>query len=620
MDSAKTNFMFLPDYHFFPFKEIHEKFETLIRRSYIERPLEIRNDAILKHFGGPGIYDPECSHGALMKVLDEFEKVFKQKISMRSCFYWIHLYRRLAPRLSNELGSNTGQITLAWTRAIAEQAIFKFGRVQGVFDVKLANTIEVRDILGGHFIKSLTSRFHAPGESDFYANHVSKSPQWVLADFGPSDLATMYFVEGLAYQYWYINAKQRAAGKGVSIEVLPDGSLNELRSDEQEELIRRYDNRLGKGELGFPSNVGTFVPLKGPRTESAVIYVGHNVELLPISHLVDLPVQDANTHGAFIPNYLLSHLDAAEYYRTHKYLEKAFNKKYPFGLKEFCLAAYAISSVLVSLSPKSSENELQQEIDLIHKIQRGYISLGVPLPKIKELVIQFLSEAQLDDVFNGAAVVAQLDLIFSFLTLDEKKQRNLGIWSLGPRFAFIPYRNIYLFDLSAWFQIFRNLFFGMRNYDPRSAKGTEFERIFSSLAGENGLEVVLESKEITLGEQDREVDVAIRVGGHLFLCECRSSERPLDFEIGKPKTINARCADLDEKLDQVLSLADLIRKYPRGKNYDFSWASDITPLVVSPYVEWIWSVDDKYWLPGGTPIPRIMSASEAIGYISRYKE
>jgi hypothetical protein len=61
---------------------------------------------------------------------------------------------------------------------------------------------------------------------------------------------------------------------------------------------------------------------------------------------------------------------------------------------------------------------------------------------------------------------------------------------------------------------------------------------------------------------------------------------------------------------QVLELAEFLEAKPRGTNYDFGGVRRIIPLVVSPFVEWIWDRSARLWLPDGTP--RILSADEAL--------
>jgi hypothetical protein len=533
-------------------------------------------------------------------------------------FFWIHLYRRIGLYLHDELGNQTDAMTLALVRSIAEQAIFKFGRTKGKQDVSRTNEISPKSILGGHFTKVIAKNLNTEAY-DVYLASFAANPQWVLTDFRPSDLANIYFLEGLAYQYWYVTAKLRSAGKGVSIELSADGKLEEHRTGDLDELIKSIDSRHHYLHDGISSNVGTFVPYAAPEVGSPLIFVSHNTQRIPMFDFDGIEPIDPTSGEKFVPNYLPGHVSMVEYYLAHRYLEDSFRRKFKFGLKELCLAAYGISAVLVTAGTNAHVDlKHAHYFNLVNKLQRGYTFYGKSKEDLTESVLSFLARSEIDTAFAGHSLPDEIGSIVEFLTLDPVKQASVGLWSLGPRYVLIPYQSFHFYDLSAWLPIFRNLFYGLRNYDPASKKGVEFEFTFARLARDKGLEVVLESKEITLGESDREVDVAVRVGSHLFVCECRASERPLNFEIGNPATISNRCRDLQEKLNQVNSLADLFRHYPKGSSYDVSWAKEITAIVVSPYVEWIWSTRADLWISRESMIPCIMSAPEAVAHMQSF--
>jgi hypothetical protein len=436
----------------------------------------------------------------------------------------------------------------------------------------------------------------------------------VITDFRPSDLAAVYFIEGLAYQYWYISAKLRAAGKGVKVVADPQGGLEEFRTEDQNTLISNFDQRTETYGIsfGFSSNVGTFVWHKDYDSSSGMLFAALNVE----QHLLSKIMPDHNLSEDFTPNYLPAYVDIVEYYRAHKYLEKAFAKRHGFGLKELCHVAQIISVILISKVGFSLEGvEGREELLIYQKFQRGYMFHGGPLEDLKKLVLELIRTRPGSKEFEGSNAEEQLSLTFDFLTLSTDKQKNISLWSAGPRYVFVPFNDYYICDYSAWFGIFRSLFFGLRNYDPKSQKGVEFEYAFGALAKYEDFDVVMQSKKINKGDQAREVDVAIRVGDALYLFECRAAERPLDFSLGSPKTIGIRNEDLLVKLNQVKSLADFLDENKIGDNYDVSWAKKVTGIVVSPYTEWVWSLEDDLWLSKDPLIPRVMSATEAIRYL-----
>lgn len=200
--------------------------------------------------------------------------------------------------------------------------------------------------------------------------------------------------------------------------------------------------------------------------------------------------------------------------------------------------------------------------------------------------------------------------VHQFLTLAPEKRTRPGLWSLGPRYVFLPYEHATVIDFQALLVVLQNLLFGVPfEHDP---KGKAFEAEFRKYAADAQLDVLPE-RILKAGSAEREADALIRRDSTLYICECRAMWRPLNFEIGHVGTMHTRTEDLRQKLEQSHSLAEFLRSAPKGRNYDFSWANTIEPLVVSPFVEWVWALDEGLWLDQETP--RILSAEEVVRYI-----
>ena len=99
----------------------------------------------------------------------------------------------------------------------------------------------------------------------------------------------------------------------------------------------------------------------------------------------------------------------------------------------------------------------------------------------------------------------------------------------------------------------------------------------------------------------------------MILFECRSIERPLDYEIGRLQTLARRQELLEQKVEQALTLREFVLKFPVGRNYDFGWATTVSTFVVSPFIEWIWDRSARLWHDATTP--RVLQADEAITYL-----
>jgi hypothetical protein len=608
--SKKEKTMYVFEYYHQVWYRLHSEFHDLLHKRNITEPLEKRRSLILQKSSILDGVDEHEKYEALFSVLMKLEEVMQEVVSSRSVLYWIHIYRRIAPVLAAEIGARTDFVTALETRAFAEQAIFKYGGLDNTGDIGLSSEIEFERILGGLLNEFIVQHLGADEVTEF-KNKISSPAQWVLVNFSVDDLASAYFIEGLAYQYWYVCTRMRSLGKGVKIIRTLHGDLDELRTSEQQSLIASYDDRCIKTHLGhgFSSNVGTFVRSEKKDIDNYILFAAlntarHNAKAIGLK----------NVNHDFSPNYLPAGFDANAYFSAHAYLAEHFEKKVGFGLLEFCQVARLCANVLISSVHDISANAEEPSLVFISKFQRGYIFHGKSLDELKQSIRNMLEAERSGKRIAQSSAEEQLDKILDFLTLNSEKQSAISLWSLGPRFSIISYGEYFFYDYSSWHTIFRNLFFGLRNYDPDSKKGAEFEISFGSITKSMSFDVVAQSKRLRASGLEREIDVGIRIGSNLYVFECRASERPLDFIIGKPKTITARNKDMNAKIDQVDSLVEFLSVNRKGENYDFSWAKNIWGTVVSPYTEWIWSLNEKLWVDTGK-YPKVMSVPEALEYL-----
>lgn len=606
--------MVIPEYYILVWHRLHDKFSDLFYTRCVIDTIAFRRSLVIKFREKIVDLDQDTQYSGLFQLLQQIENEMCIVIKRRPAFYWIHIYRRIAPQLSDELGNRTDAITLLEVRAFAEQAIFKYGSLSDMDGISRTNMVEPAHILGG-MLSSMLREDVGETNAAWYEKELTKTPQWILTDFSELDIADVYYLEGLAYQYWYVVAKLRARGKGVRIDCTSNGDLREARTAEQEQLIVSFDNRGDRQstKIGFGSNVGTFVRSDIAKPENAIFYAtlnvgGHNARDVGLTGILTEISED------YVPNYLPFYFDAEVYFDSHSYLAPHFERKTGIGLLEFCQIATICSQLLIGTTHPSQGGNENMSIRFLSKMQRAYIFYGTSLEDLKQNIITSISVRRSHGQMRQSNAEQQVDSVIDFLTLDEKKQSLVGLWSFGPKFAIVKCGEYYFCDYSAWFAIFQNLFFGLKNYDPKSQKGSQFEYTFGGLARSNSFDVVTQSTKIRINGLEREIDVAIRIKDSLFLFECRAFERPLDFLLGKPKTISVRTEDMNQKLSQVTTLVDFVQTNRAGDNYDFTWAKSIHGSVVSPYTEWIWSLDKRLWTEIPT-FPRIMSPTEALDYL-----
>lgn len=615
--SSKT--LVLPEYYKLVWEHIHQEFSSELNENAVTKPTYFRKKILLKVKDDFNLADISAKYKMLSELLPVIESEFNRVLSKHSVFYWLHIYRRIAPHLASELGNNTDEETVIVVRSHLEQAIYKYGSLSINDDYALSSDIEFKDILGGLLIEIMENNL-SEGQVKAYVDVIKKKKQWVLTSFSKNSIFDMYYLEGVAYQYWYILAKMRAIGKSIDATIDIHGVINEHRSEEQSLLIKSFDTRNSENSpsFGMTSNVGTFV-----KSEIGDV---NNTIFCPMINSNRYTLSDLGINAGkydYSPNFIPFFINSESFYNSHKYLEKKFAKKFGFGLLELCemlqlLSWVAVSSSVVNNSFKKMNGKNDLWSYIYNHFQRGYKVYALTYEELKIELKQCLAQFKQRGTLTLSNLEEQFDKIIEFVTLKESCQENIGIWSNGPKPILIQSSDVYILEYSSIYYLLQNLFFGLRHYDSKNMKGFEFEDSLCELATNNGFDVVLDSTEIKTQDKNREVDVGVRIGDKLYLFECKCFERPLNFDIGNPKTINNRTEELDKKLQQADTLREFVIENSKGTNYDFSWATEVHSYVVSPYTEWVWSKEKRLW-SSNPDIPRILSVYEVIEFLKSEK-
>lgn len=562
-----------------------------------------------------GVFSGEAAWAHLNGYLELIEAAMRSIIERHSRYYWIHLYRRTGLGLDPLLENKRDNRTLGLVRNIMEVAFARYGRMDEVVsDIALSSQVPIENVAGGLFIRAL-QRNRSAAEFGNLLNTLSAAfrdkPRWLITKFTVDDFVDIYRLEALAYEYWLTTARMRRIGKGGVLTVssagdpLSDGN----RDDDLECRIRNYDNRIEQGGFQASSIGVAFFDVSTPNSLYAP---------LPSYNLAGDKWPDicsdegAKEQTQLVTNFGWSLFSMNAFADAHAFAENAFRKARGFGFRSFC--AYLSAIVILEFTWAQEKSDELRTAALLHLYQRAYV---VNRPDSYPAVLAETAIGLMDQWMGVGNHQMQADAqsIHEFLTSTAEKRKGTGFWSLGPRHVFFRHEQGLVVDLQGIPIILRNAFFGV-SYN-QGAKGHLFEDEFRKYVASKHL-CVLPDRVLRFGKLERETDVAVRCNDILFLCECRAMERPLDFELGRVRTLEARSAELKEKVEQVLSLAEFVKNSPRGSNYDFSWAKRIIPLVVSPFVEWIWASGDDLWLDESTP--RVLSAGEAIVLMRREAE
>lgn len=585
------------------FSDCYERRGKECEQALLDEPAALRTEffaARAKPADRQGQWD------ALNDYLAAIEARFAKVAKRHSPCFWRYCYRRTGVALLKEHPGKTDGVTVSLVRMTVESGIEKYGDLSRKDEFfTFGSEAEPESIWGGR-LWSLLQKADSPDLEAAVSAGIARERVLLPRTFEDEDLIDLARLEGLGYEYWRTKARMRSVGKGGCVDfgsaTLPLEPNRELGI-----LERSYDKRNANEPFATTSAGSTF--FADPKSRFSTFLLAYNSRGASYPESLDLPLKPGTT------NFLVGVVDLRSYLASHAHAEAPYKKRRHHALSSLLVILAACTQRAMSTNTRSDGTTAPET--LMQLYQRAYMPTD-PDWYFKELRDFAVSLADEWLGKGGHSVDQDFKNVIEQLTLSEKLQPNISMWTRGPGTLFIPVNeSTILVDFIHLGTILQNTLFGVPH--DQGDKGTSFEDSFHRLLQSNGTPPLpnreLRWKDARGKTHRRETDAAIRVGSTLFLCECRSMERPLDFDLGKPKTVDHRTADLDDKVNQVLSLSEFVAKHPKGSNYDFTWATEIIPLVVSPFAEWIWSLDKRLWIDSDTP--RILSVTEACEFISK---
>ena len=219
-----------------------------------------------------------------------------------------------------------------------------------------------------------------------------------------------------------------------------------------------------------------------------------------------------------------------------------------------------------------------------------------------------------DDCFLRQ-LIERAPKIAEMLSLSAIKQGSISLWSGGPRPLMIPYGDLILIDVAGFVEFISRVFTGIR--DDGEIRGRQFEEtVRATIISNLPQEFEVGPRKIKEGGNylKDEIDLLLRKDESVYVCECFSMWRPLDIEIGMPERIKTRLEQIEAKLDQAEETCAYLQTRRVGPGFDYSGAKNFIPIVVSPFIEWLPSTSDRYWISAETP--RVMTLEELGDFIA----
>ncbi|MGO8371130.1 hypothetical protein ACC808_22140 [Rhizobium ruizarguesonis] len=586
--------------------------EHLIRKN-VRHAEMVRRRFIVDHTASDSAQTDEDAWDVGRRLLDFLETQMEGVLRGHSVRFWIHLYRRLDLELSRDYGTQSDLVTVALVRRITELAIFKHASSRSAWEMELTTEVSANKIYGGLTEQALRSMAGEEADITFsqFADDVAAAPMWVVTDFKSADLYNLFLIEGLGYQYWRVTAMMRSVGKGRRLLFTPDGDWEYVGDKDVERLISSFDSRVAHG-APLSSLAGVWLGGSSDRDRAGNNHrvPAYNFWREPTGEVLrDLGIDVPDAH---VSNFTMAWIDLDAFTRLHAFLAPHFEQQFKYSLKGFSstLAALALignypEGPLSDDHPEALEAYKRISISLLNV---GYMRVNMPRETLGS-VLAAISRSAFSPHYHidKHEALAVLD----DLGLSDGMRSRISLWSGGPLPFLIPEPDAFLMILDNLPEILQKKFVGVRH--KTTEHGVVFEDEFRAglrAAGFKFDHLVIKEH----GGRQREIDAAVDIDGKLYVLECLSMELPLDFEIGKKKTIDRRNELLEEKIGQAQSLVGFLKDHPKGVNYDYTNIHEFCPYVVTPFIEWISSIDEKYWDETGNP--RILSSDEALSLLN----
>lgn len=605
-------------YHQPAFLHLLKLFRAEITYVLTRKFAEFRGEKFLMRFPINQVIESDFAWNAAREILDSIDNEMCQLASGRSVAYWLHIYRRLGVALSPDHEDKTDPITVGLVRQIAELALQKYGLRGAPNEFGLSDKLSPNIVLGGWMKKGFKSLggHGQSGELIFrrYSMMLRNKSDWVIRDFSKKDFIDIHAIEGAAYQYWRLTALLRSLGKGARIVVDETGDWDYVPNYSLTQLIVSIDQRNNRSN-SFCSLTGVWVDNQSltQRREEEDTETEMDIVFFPVYNTTRVELSNefgVNFHGNFVPNFFPVYMRAKPFFEHHEFMREQFIEKRGYDFELLVSVLAALSSFLflsrrALYADKEADREQLNLATLMQTLNRGYHLFVGSEDDLLEILIERMSV-----IFSKQYGHDKVRDVLRSITLNNELQRKISLWSNGPRCVIIPAEGVCLVDLVSIPSLLQSIFVFMT--DRFGESGTVFEKLFRDALKRRGFDVksgIL----VAQNGSERELDAGVIVGERMYLFECVSIERPLDYEIGRPKTLAVRRERLSDKLDQAKSLQAFVFENPTGRNYDFSGAKEFVWAVVSPFVEWIWEFGSDLWLEPG--IPRILSPDEVFSHL-----
>ncbi len=533
----------------------------------------------------PYTYAGETAENILEKYLQRIDRRVKEILGQHQILYWFHVYRRLAPFNTFQ---NRQIITVGLYRKTLEIAFLKYGRKSWGNDMTFGKDAKPEEIMSG--IPYRENNDFQPGPQELY-----------VTKFGLEDFVQLLNVEALAHEFYLSTALLRRVYKGGELYVESPTALYVMHDNETEFLIENYDKRLSKVHFATMVGVPFDLPSFSPERLPVVFFPQYNIALIDYDRAVISQIELGKLSGLpkYIPNFNLVPFDIRTFYESHKPVAPEIDRILGFSYEALM---QFLTSLLLRLYLLMKDNFLAE----YQIMQRGYI-MNSNISSLVEDLHEGTSYAR--KILNSKAEVSleEIRKVVGYFTYTKTSCENLSLWTRGPEKLFISCKtNHYCVNYEAFNNILYSMFHGLGITEDFKGMALE-EFLRKKLSRISGIRPWKFHKELAYSDTEKkEIDYSFVLRDILFVCECRAVGRSVDFERGKRKALEFRKQKLQKALKESDDRVTWLSRHKNGRNYKIPGSVNIIcPVVISPFVEYLWSKDSELWL--ADDVPRILT-------------
>ncbi|WP_138992737.1 hypothetical protein [Larkinella sp. C7] len=578
-----------------PFHEYNTRVIQLLR-TQVSSSYNRNNHPICQKYW-ERIKDGEYYSEEASKLIEEYyqlvEVELKKIISNQSIAYWLHLSRSVQV---NTMGADESEHKNLECKNILDTAFQKYGKLTLCNKVSLVKNVHLQNILGGILtIKEFE-----------YERYLIAQFKYSLAfiTLTANDIVEYYDLCKLVYEIWRCTSSTGSINRGYSLLVNHDPHrMFWINRGEMEELSINYNERLAN-VVQNSSMTGTVFVGDDYIEKSNAHFLNINYKRHSMRSLL---FGDAfgPEFASYIPNYMPTVFPLKSYREAHQLFRNGFIEKFGFSPDSI----YVIIAALILITREDRiQKRIKDLINIFNNCYSGPIAKSVLLDYIKSRT-ETISEMY--EMSHEEVTSINLEKGFDYLKL-IKNREILSLKFGGFNSVFLPIGNdSYIIDYLWIFDRLKNMYFDVKINQTK--KGDMLEKILgkSTVIPTNGNLCTYKKQKNKEKDNEKEIDYAVAIKDVLIIVECKAVSYSIACHRGDKKAIEYRKNNVVEKsISDVDKKAIWLANHPIGTNYDITPFSYILPIGVSPFREYIHTLDKKYWITD--KVPRVLSTSELL--------